>query len=217
MEIEIGESLFYSWLRHVRKCKIVQTNWKNSPAWDIKNSNEIADILAELRNYYSNKYPTSYLLGKKTSLSQIFRQGESDLLGVNNDDSCNKYYAIDVAFHRKGLNYGKNKEDRIISIIGKCVRSALYMYGYFNIKNGYIAFASPKVTPKLQKTLIEELDYVGDFFNKKGFGFQFELLSNDSFGKKVIDPILEISNVVEDSCELFLRSVQLIQMFKHID
>ena len=28
MKIEMGESLFYSWLRHVKDCQIVQTNWK---------------------------------------------------------------------------------------------------------------------------------------------------------------------------------------------
>ena len=30
MKIEMGESLFYSWLRHVKECQIVQTNWKVS-------------------------------------------------------------------------------------------------------------------------------------------------------------------------------------------
>lgn len=34
MEIEIGESLPYSWLRHVKECQIVQINWKVSPKWD---------------------------------------------------------------------------------------------------------------------------------------------------------------------------------------
>lgn len=27
MKIEMGESLFYSWLRHVKECQIVQTSW----------------------------------------------------------------------------------------------------------------------------------------------------------------------------------------------
>lgn len=33
MKIEIAESLVYSWLRKVRNCRIVQTNWKPAPEW----------------------------------------------------------------------------------------------------------------------------------------------------------------------------------------
>ena len=33
MKIEIGESLIYSFLRHVKKCLITQTNWKPSGHW----------------------------------------------------------------------------------------------------------------------------------------------------------------------------------------
>ena len=37
MKIEMGESLFYSWLRHVKECQIVQTNWKPSSQWLAQN------------------------------------------------------------------------------------------------------------------------------------------------------------------------------------
>ena len=33
MKIDIGESLVYSYLRHVKNCTIVQTNWKPSGNW----------------------------------------------------------------------------------------------------------------------------------------------------------------------------------------
>jgi hypothetical protein len=35
MKIEIGESLISSYLNHVEKCKIVQTNWKVSGNWTV--------------------------------------------------------------------------------------------------------------------------------------------------------------------------------------
>ncbi len=41
MKIEMGESLFYSWLRHVKACQIVQTNWKVSQHWELKHEAEI--------------------------------------------------------------------------------------------------------------------------------------------------------------------------------
>ena len=42
MKIEMGESLLYSWLRHVKECQIVQTNWKISPQWELKNRDQIS-------------------------------------------------------------------------------------------------------------------------------------------------------------------------------
>lgn len=33
MKIEIGESLALSYLKHVKKCVIYQTNWKSSSQW----------------------------------------------------------------------------------------------------------------------------------------------------------------------------------------
>ena len=52
MKIEMGESLFYSWLRHAKECQIVQTNWKSSPKWDFECSEEIEEMLKELDNYF---------------------------------------------------------------------------------------------------------------------------------------------------------------------
>lgn len=41
MKIEIGESLFYSWLRHVKECQLVQMNWKASPEWQLQHEEEL--------------------------------------------------------------------------------------------------------------------------------------------------------------------------------
>lgn len=35
MKIEMGESCVYSWLKHVKDCRIVQLNWKPSAEWDL--------------------------------------------------------------------------------------------------------------------------------------------------------------------------------------
>lgn len=44
MKIEMGESLFYSWLRHVKECQIVQTNWKASPQWQLQHEDKLIEI-----------------------------------------------------------------------------------------------------------------------------------------------------------------------------
>ena len=45
MKIEMGESLFYSWLRHVKECQIVQTNWKVSSQWQLSNADALKEEL----------------------------------------------------------------------------------------------------------------------------------------------------------------------------
>ena len=46
MKIEMGESLFYSWLRHVKECQIVQTNWMTSSQWQLSNEDRLEEIMA---------------------------------------------------------------------------------------------------------------------------------------------------------------------------
>ena len=49
MKIEIGESLIFSWMRHVQGCPIVQTNWKPSPAWPIRREPDLATDFEKMR------------------------------------------------------------------------------------------------------------------------------------------------------------------------
>ena len=52
MKIEMGESLFYSWLRHVKACQIVQTNWKVSQHWELKHEAEIEAMMKTIDNHF---------------------------------------------------------------------------------------------------------------------------------------------------------------------
>ena len=81
MKIEMGESLFYSWLRHVKGCQIVQTNWKVSSQWSLSNAEALERMMKVVDNHYAQKY--GYAIFKKnSSLSQLLQQGECDVLGV---------------------------------------------------------------------------------------------------------------------------------------
>lgn len=64
--------------------------------------------------YFENKY--GYLIYKNNSLSQLLIQAEVDVLGISFDEEGNHIYAIDVAFHEAGLNYG-SKEETITRVI----------------------------------------------------------------------------------------------------
>ena len=98
MKIEMGESLFYSWLRHVKKCQIVQTNWKTSPQWSLYHEEELKEIMAKTESFFAERY--GYRIYRQTaSLSQLLQQAECDALGISVQDGINKVFAVDVAFH----------------------------------------------------------------------------------------------------------------------
>ena len=139
MKIEMGESLFYSWLRHVKQCHIVQMNWKVSPLWELKHNDELASLMNLSDEFFSQKY--GYRIFKKNvSLSQIIRQGECDVIGINIENRVTTYYAVDVAFHESGLNYG-SRQETVMKIAEKIIRTAMCLYGYFDARCAEIVFA----------------------------------------------------------------------------
>lgn len=221
MKIEIGESLIYSWLRHVKECQIVQSNWKASPKWVFNHNAEIETMLNELDVYFSTQY--GYKVFKKNvSLSQIIQQGECDVLGINvlDDENSNgvayNYYAVDVAYHQKRLQYG-TKYETTLKIIAKCIRTIFSLYGFFGAKSGEIIFASPKVGNNVYSLANPLFDYLNDYFTSKGFSFNIRFIYNESFEEKIIKPVVLVSKDVADTNELFMRSYQLADMFSNED
>ena len=56
MKIEMGESLFYSWLRHVKECQVVQTNWKPSPSWSLYDEEWLGSFMKMSSERFSQKF-----------------------------------------------------------------------------------------------------------------------------------------------------------------
>ena len=211
MKVEMGESLFYSWLRHVKKCQIVQTNWKASSQWWLQHQKVCEDLMHASEKFFHDKY--GYRIYKKNnSLPQLLKQGEIDVLGIAVQDSGYRIYAVDVAFHEGGLNYG-NREKTVTTVIKKWLRTAMCLYGYFNVKEADIIFASPKITICSIRDLTPCLADILSLLHEHGFAFTVRLLANNEFEDDVLKPILLASKGISDSSELFLRSYQLWKMF----
>ncbi len=104
MKVEMGESLMYSWLCHVKGCQIVQTNWKASAAWPRQNDRELDTIFAAAKERFSASSADD--LFKRRTLDQLIKQAEVDVLGILFAGSQNTLYAVDIAFHEGGLTYG---------------------------------------------------------------------------------------------------------------
>lgn len=213
MKIEMGESLIYSWLRHTKACQLVQTNWKASPKWHLQHDEELLEWMKATGDFFLDKY--GYQIYKQNaSLSQLLQQGECDALGVSfRGDSCH-FYAVDVAFHRAGLEYGKTRKDTVMNIVKKSLRAAFCLYGYFGVTSGEILFASPKVGASVLRDAVPCFEDVNGFFARHNLSFTARIAANEEFKRAILEPVLSISRSVDDTSELFLRSYQLWQMFE---
>ncbi|MBQ3072968.1 MAG: hypothetical protein IJD20_06710 [Oscillospiraceae bacterium] len=211
MKIEMGESLFYSWLRHVKDCQIVQNNWRPSSQWTLLHSEEVESLWHEVDAAFQEKF--GYEVFKKTtSLSQLLQQTECDAIGISIQDGAAQYYTVDVAFHEAGLNYG-TREETVTKVVAKCIRTAFCLYGYIGVRKAEIVFASPKINPSVLADITPCIELLNRMLRDKGFDYSVRVLCNDEFNTLVMQPILIASEGVADTAELFMRAYQLFSMF----
>ena len=211
MKIEMGESLLYSWLRHIKECQIVQTNWKTSHIWTLHNETELNTMFDDL-NIFFTKGTSAKLFKKTTNLLQLLKQGECDVLGISMQSGKPQYYAVDVAFHENGLQYG-GKQETILKVVAKCIRTAFCLLAYFNTKEGHIYFATPFVSDGIRTEVNKHLDALNIYFSSKGLNFKAELICNTEFNNQILEPVLVACKGVADTSELFARAYKLTDMF----
>lgn len=208
MKIEMGESIVYSWLRHVKGCQIVQNNWKVSPKWPKKTLTD----LEEIRKAVEEKFNNQYKVFKQNKTEQFLSQGECDAIGISFQDNSVYLYGVDVAFHTGGLNYG-SREVTVAKVIEKCIRTAMCLYYYFDRKDAMIVFVSPKVGNRTANDIKDAISTLKDVTSGLGYNFVFEVIMNNDFKTKILDTVILASNDVDDTAELFMRSYQMINLY----
>lgn len=214
MKVEVGESLAYSWLKHVKKCQLIQINWKFSPVWGFNNA-AVKGTVKAAKNYFKSdktdfeNYAIFGANGKSTD-SQIIQQTECDVIGY--DFKAKKIYAVESAFHRDGLLY-QNPEHTGNKVASKLIRSAICFLALNPKCRGELYFLAPTASPKVLKIVNGVIDDVNDFFSQNGLKFKAFFYCGISFKEKVLNPIVDISEEVADTSELFLRGIQLCQKF----
>ena len=206
MKIEMGESLVASWLKHVKGCIVVQTNWKPSPKWEEHNLDEIERLVQEGKQFFGQLD----VFKQNASTAQILHQTECDVIGVaaNANGTPGAWYAVESAFHENGVQYG-NKHATAAKIAGKMFRAAIGLLCYMDVREGTICFAAPKVTHSYEEVLRPAFDKVVAFFRQQGFGFDFRLLINGDFRREIMESMCPLLDEVSDTAELYLRAAQL--------
>ena len=201
MKIEIGESLGYSYLRHVRQCWLVQTNWKPSSHWPkFMDEVELEEMFLSMKQRFD---PEGIVFKQTRSAVQFIQQAEIDVMGVDREGGV---YAVDTAFHEAGLNYLGGPENRVLK---KLLRAMMTLQAYHPTETQlHICFASPKVNPGVQKPL--EAMFVD--LQAEYPEVVWDLLTNDAFTERLLRPTLEKAGAVSDTAELFMRAAKLMDL-----
>jgi hypothetical protein len=90
----------------------------------------------------------------------------------------------------------------------------MIMVGYFDMTKGKIIFASPKVSNTIHNPLMYLINEMNEFYKSMNLDFEFILYANDTFQNQVLNPVIERSKTVADTSELFIRSIQMNNLFK---
>lgn len=213
MKIEIGESVMYTWLRHVKGCCLAQTNWKSSPKWeyDAEELGTMKCLADEIQKHFADRGWN--IFKNDQTLEQALKQVESDVMGVKWQDDVPVYYAVESAFHENGLNYG-SKEVTCSKVISKLVRTAIAMHLYMPNSHCDILFASPKVNKNIMEQLPMALEELNAIFQNNSMDCFVGLVANEVFQEEILNPVLDLLNEnIADTSELFVRSMQLVNMF----
>lgn len=202
MKIEMLESLGCSYLRHVRKCWIVQSNWKASDMWSKQKSTDQLDVLFQDMKSRFDGDGNEVFKGTK-SVDQFLKQAEVDILGV---DFNGDVHALEVAFHEAGLNYVGQGGTRA-RILKKLLRTYLMLQAFDGFGGrAHVCFISPKVNPATASALDEVFGML-----RHGYpDIDWYLYMNESFGAEILQRTLEATAATSDTSELFVRAARLI-------
>ena len=201
MKIEIVESLGYSFFRHVKQCWLVQVNWKASEHWSKHMTDaELQEMFADLKRRFD---PDGSVFKRTSNAAQFLRQGEIDVLGV---DQSGDVHAMEAAFHEGGLHYGGGVADRVLK---KLLRTLMILTAYHSPETKFhIYFVSPKVNPSVQGPLKDTFTTLRTQYPE----IEWNLAINQDFTNQVLMLTLARAGTVADTSELFMRSAKLLDM-----
>ncbi|MGL5150950.1 MAG: hypothetical protein ACRC7N_10320 [Clostridium sp.] len=125
------------------------------------------------------------------------------IIGIAFGENGIHIYAVDIAFHEGGLNYGA-REETTSRIVKKYIRTIMSIIGYFNVYHGDIVFASPKISPGLYNDILNTLNDINNIITNIGLHYNVEIIANEEFERRILTPVINLAKDVADTSELFI-------------
>lgn len=208
--MNLKESLIFSYLKHIKKCKIIQTNWVPKT----KDWNEDYYIAHELfrisKNYFKNKYRVSIFDDIVFDKDKVIAPIDAFGISFNRDYTQNIYAVI----------FELNEEDKKINIkdiLEKIFIVAIYFASYFNKINGNIMLMYPHLDYETIKEIGIYYSDIKEIFRQVSLSFEVNILINEEFQEKVVKKLeKECFNIDEDEEEVYLKSLKLQRQLSSI-
>lgn len=227
MKIEMGESLCASWLKHVKKCQIVQMNWKPSCFWDETGFELAQRMLVDLDSKLGvHGFAHKKGKGNKQDLGidarQIIGMTECDVVGVrfDKDGKVDRCYGMESAFHSDGLHY----KTTVKKVGAKLIRAIVALHLYFGATTIEVGFMTPKIKKGVLREISNLISMIKELFKEYEFevtiNFYADFLAKEreqtqgllSFRKEIFLPLVRRIPFVDDDSELFMRSVLMSEL-----
>lgn len=230
MKIEMGESLCASWLKHVKKCQVVQMNWKPSFFWDENAFDSVQGMLVDLDSKLG-EYGFSHKKGKGGNgeqldlgidVRQIIGMTECDVVGVrfNKDGKVERCYGMESAFHSDGLHY----KATVKKVGAKLIRTIVALNLYLGAPRIEVGFMTPKIKIGVLREISSLISKIKHFFDENKLEVTINFYTDSiekkneqtngilSFRKEIVSPLVKRVPFADDDSELFMRSVLMSEL-----
>ncbi|CAI3642799.1 Conserved hypothetical protein [Clostridium neonatale] len=201
----LKESLVFSYLKHIKKCKIIQTNWvPKTKDWD-EEYDKAKELIRISKNYFKNKYRINIFKNISLDDDIIKLYNNIDAFGI----TFNKDYTQDIYGVMCELNESYN-EVNIENVLEKIFIISTYLVSYFNRINGNIIIMCSKLNDKNIREIGTYYFDIKEIFRQVNLSFEVSILINEKFQEEVISKLEKVClDIDETEEEIYLKSLKL--------
>ncbi len=183
--MELERSLVFSYLKHIKKCKIIQTNWLPCiNGWNI-HSRKGDELIRLAKNYFRNKYRIS-IFEEIATLDDINKENVVDAFGISfNEDYTQKMYGVCSCIFKENTTLSKKY------VLEKIFLTAIYFISCFNKIEGNIIFLCSSADLELIKNLAALYEDIKEVFSQVKCEFELNIYLNEQFNEEVIKKLNE--------------------------
>jgi hypothetical protein len=197
MRIKEDSTLIVSWLKKVKNCQVTQLNWNANHLSEVLNQDIIEEVISSSKDFFNERYKYNILKNVSSHL-QLFHQGSIDVLGLEiSSSSVTNLYAIKTTIDEKSL-YISDDTNVVEITISNMIKVSMLIYAYYNLSEGSIIFASPKLNQSTHDQLSAAVNVLNEIFKLYGFHFKFLLYVNQNFTNNILNPVSDLVDTTID-------------------